>query len=160
MGISTVPAEAGKPNAACEVCGGSIPEKRQRRKAKTCKDSCVAKKQTTMYDEINGARLDVPSVTLTSIAELRVGTDLMRKGMQVFRAMGPHPDGCDLLAIDLEDGSKWRIEVVSGVLSTSKKIVHSKKPDITKHDIIAVYLARQDRIEYQPILEMSKWRIK
>jgi hypothetical protein len=78
-----------------------------------------------------------------------VGIDLLRRGLHVFRAIAPNPPQCDLLV--MMKGSYWRVEVVSGVRSSSNKLVHNKKPDRALHDVIAVYLAREDRIEYQSV---------
>ena len=143
----------------CEVCGGPIPEKRQRRKAKTCKDSCRAEKQTSKYREINGEPINLPPTSMAVLAKMAVGIDLMKKGLAVFQSLAPN-NSCDLLAIEPGPGTKWRIEVTTGTLSTSGKVMHSVKPDVTEHDIIAVYLSRTNEIRYLPILNESTWRFQ
>lgn len=157
MGKTTDPAATGTAYPPCEVCGSPIPEKRQRRKAKTCKDSCRAAKQMSRYREINGAPLDIPPSSMAVLAKMAVGIDLMKRGLAVFQSLAPN-DACDLLAIEPGPGTKWRIEVTTGTLSTSNKVMHSVKPDATLHDIIAIYLSRTGEIRYQPVSLLHEWR--
>lgn len=146
----TIPADAGSRNAVCEVCGGPIPEKRQRRKAKTCKDGCRAEKQMSKYREINGVPINLPPTNMAVLAKMAVGIDLMKKGLEVFQSLAPS-GSCDLLVIKPGAGTKWRVEVTTGTLSTSNKVMHSVKADPTLHDVIAIYLSRSGDIQYQSV---------
>jgi hypothetical protein len=162
MEIDGIPEDGRTAKTVCEVCGGPIPEKRQRRKAKTCKDGCRAAKQMSKYREINGTPINLPPTSMAVLAKMAVGIDLMKKGLAVFQSLAPS-GSCDLLVLASEPVTPsvvptWRVEVTTGTLSTSNKVMHSVKADPKLHDVIAIYLSRTGDIQYQPVGDQPLWK--
>lgn len=84
-----------------------------------------------------------------AISELRVATDLMEKGYEVFLAASPYTS-CDLIVI--KNGLPARIEVKTARYSGPKKGINS--PLILNkfnYEILALVLS--DKIKYKPALE-------
>jgi len=87
--------------------------------------------------------------TKGAIGELRVATDLLDKGYEVFRSVSPSAP-CDL--ITLKDGEMLRIEVrtAHSYSSTGKITFPKKASDAGKQDHYAAVLP--DQIVYMPSL--------
>jgi len=79
---------------------------------------------------------------------MRVSTDLLMHGAEVFRALSPNCS-CDLII--LKDGKLLRVEVTTGHELLNGRVIHPKKT-FAKRDLLAVVLW-DGRIEYRPALE-------
>jgi hypothetical protein len=83
--------------------------------------------------------------TVGAIGELRVSTDLLERGFDVFRALSPSAS-CDLAII--RDGKFLRVEVRTGHENGKGGFLVRRNGS---YDIIAIVLP--DRIVYEPALE-------
>jgi hypothetical protein len=117
----------------------------QRRRQKYCSEHC--------RDNAYSRRVYVPSQhkhiassAVGAASELRVCTDLLLKGFEVFRATA-HTCSCDL--ISLKDGKLTRIEVKTGHRKPSGKKYTIFKNRGFKADMLAVVLP--DEIIYHVI---------
>lgn len=133
----------------CVTCNQTLVKKAQKR-------FCSIKCQNTYYKkrkaELNGDA--IPHLTTGSygaLQELRVITDLMLKGYQVFRAVSPSST-VDLLI--LQSSKTYRVEVTSGMLSQQGVIYHPAK-NIQRFDILAIVFRNGD-ITYQPELPLCE----
>jgi hypothetical protein len=99
---------------------------------------------------IGSAYHNVPKATVGAIAELRVATDLLAKGFEIFRAISPSCS-CDLAC--LKDGKLLRIEVKTGYRGMNGKLTSLSLKDPTKTDILAVVVG--ETISYRPELSVS-----
>jgi len=72
--------------------------------------------------------------TKGAIGELRVCTDLLARGYEVFRAVSPSAS-CDLIAV--RDGRIWRVEVRSAPCYGGKVYKSRPKKDAGKQDVYA-----------------------
>ena len=93
----------------------------------------------------------VPPGTMGAIGELRVSTDLMMRGFEVFRAMSPCAS-CDLIVI--KDGRQLRVEVRTATRNIDGSRYRQARPpakDAGRQDVYAWVLP--DKIEYEPPLE-------
>lgn len=85
--------------------------------------------------------------TAGAIGELRVATDLLVKGFEVFRAVSPSCS-CDL--VTLFQGKPRRVEVRTGHYGKNRIIYCAKPIDTGRYDILAIVLP--DNIIYRPDL--------
>jgi hypothetical protein len=84
------------------------------------------------------------------ISELYVSTDLMNRGVEVFKSLSSHCS-CDLIA--LFDGKMIRVEVKTGDTSHYKPLVPiSRHRHLGKFDLLAV-VDRKRGIVYYPAIE-------
>lgn len=104
-----------------------------------CSRKCSSSARDVHY--LPGKRL--PTGTVGAVNELRVATDLLLKGHEVFRSLTPNCS-CDLAVI--MNGELKRIEVRTGYRTNAGKIMISN----SKHraDILAIALL--DGIVYRP----------
>src|SRR5262245_42807567 len=91
----------------CLDCGQPISEKRLEKKARYCSTKCRNNTTLQRYRKLNH-RLQLPSSTVGTLAELEVAVDLLRRGYEVFRALSPSCS-CDLAV--LREGRLLRVEV-------------------------------------------------
>ena len=82
--------------------------------------------------------------TVGAISELRVATDLLIKGYEVFRALSPHAS-CDLAI--LRDGKLLRVEVRTGYENKNGTAWATRNH---KADVMAICVP--SRIVYEPSL--------
>lgn len=135
----------------CKECGVIIPQRRfgQGSVAKFCSKRCAgifSAKERGVYSEFSGK---IPKSTVGAIQELKVSTDLLSKGFQVFRALSPSCD-CDLVVLS---GKKLvRLEVTTGYINKNKSLIFPKHSE-HRYDALAV-VAGGD-IHYVP--EPSVW---
>ena len=87
------------------------------------------------------------SGTLGAISELRVCSDLLNKGWNVFRAVSA-ASSVDLLIA--KEKVILKVEVTTGSLTSSGKLCHPAK-DFSRFDVLAVVLP--DRIVYNKSME-------
>lgn len=135
------------PPYPCPVCGRDVPATRRLRHARTCSEGCTKKDSRARWVALQG-RPPLSAQTTGAVAELVVAADLMRRGYEVFRALSPSCS-CDLAV--LRDGLLVRVEVRTGNRLTSGDVcVPLRERDKGRHDVMAVYVAKDAAIEYSP----------
>ncbi len=87
---------------------------------------------------------DISSGSIGAVGELVVAADLLRKGYEVFRSVSP---SCSADIVIHRDGKSRRVEVRTGFIQTSGKIVANR---VHRADILAIVLV--DRVVYEPEL--------
>lgn len=119
----------------CRVCGQPVTSRQPA--AKYC-DNPVCRRRA-YYTPINRK---VPSGTVASVSELRVGADLLQKGYEVFRSLSPHST-CGLMIF--KQGKSFRVEVRTGRENPQGEFIFSRKR-LDQVDVVAVALSQ--RIAY------------
>jgi hypothetical protein len=136
------------PEYPCQRCQKVVPEDRRYRKSKYCSNTCRQEGLMERYREMNKRQVYLSPSTVGAIAELDVAADLMRRGYDVFRALSP-ACSCDLAV--LKDGALLRIEVRSGYRDLKGKArCGVKSKDEGRYDVLAIYLAGETAIVYEP----------
>lgn len=138
------------PPTNCAFCNADLPNNTRRKIY--CSQSCSNKNYLKKYHGLNGKGSssygNVPSGTTGAIHELNVCSDLLKKGLHVYRALSPAAI-CDLVI--LVDNKLLRVEVTTGHFNATGKLMCPTK-DRTKFDILAIAFY-DGTIEYQPSLE-------
>ena len=104
---------------------------------KYCSLKCKKAAARARWVQQGGQRDFYPNlsrVTVGAINELRVATDLLRKGYEVFRALTPNSP-CDLAI--LKKSKLLRIEVRTGYIVPGGRVVTSRKHHA---DVLAIAL--------------------
>jgi len=114
----------------CMVCGEPVPPRRERYHAKYCSSACSRKIHKLESTNSTG----VPPGTVGAIGELRVASDLLMKGYDVFRAMSPSCS-CDLII--KRDSSIQRVEVRTGTIKDGKPYCVASHFTSPNADIVA-----------------------
>ena len=128
----------------CRLCNNPITGRHAGTRV-FCSDDCARENSKLEFRKANPRNgSNVTSPTRGAISELRVATDLLEKGFEVFRAISP-ACSCDLAV--LKNSHLYRIEVRTGYRIPSGKIMYSK-PQASKSDVCAVVLSEE--IIYQP----------
>ena len=123
---------------------------------KECKNEFLKKQITQIYcslkcrNRFNGHKSEfsgIPTGTVGAIQELKVSSDLLSKGYEVFRALSPSCS-CDLLI--LKDGKLKRIEVRTAYKTKNGEFYYpdSKLRARLKADILALVV--NGEIKYEP----------
>ena len=129
----------------CSFCGK--PFKTRISTAGYCNPICRKSGERGKYRTLNPVS-GLSHGTVGAIAELRVSTDLLQKGYEVFRALSPSCS-CDLAI--LKNGILYRVEVRTGYKNLSGNLYYSRGDrDIGRQDIFAVL--HDDMIYYFPEL--------
>ena len=122
----------------CANCGQPYYASMNRRLCRSCRKRVVS----------NSTYPGISTGTVGAIGELRVSTDLLARGYEVFRAVSPSCS-CDLIA--RKGGRALRIEVRTAHGSPENLKVPSKLKDVGRQDHFAAVLP--DQIVYLPKLE-------
>jgi len=118
----------------CKRCSQPIPLDRKR--AVFCSKNCKNRHYSLQAPASQSLRGKVASGTVGAVQELRVSVDLLLRGYEVFRALSPS-SSCDLAAT--KDGKFLKIEVTTGYISVSGKVLAPKKLD-REFDVLAVVM--------------------
>ena len=125
---------------------------------KFCSQKCfLAHSRIFRYEGVK-----LPAPTMGALSELVVSADLLSKGFEVFRAL-TSSCSCDLAI--LKNGKLSRIEVKTAYKNNSGKYVFANgRLDADnlrvyantkiKADILALYIRSENKIIYQPKLEL------
>lgn len=136
------------PVRTCLQCQGPIEGKRAQCKwAKYCSKACAKKSEVAKYPKGDYPHLTSP--TVGALHELLVAADMLKHGLQVFRALSASCD-CDLAALA---GKKLiRVEVTTGYKSGNGVLTypHHKAENF---DVLAV--VSKGGIHYFP--PMAEW---
>jgi Holliday junction resolvase-like predicted endonuclease len=93
--------------------------------------------------------INLPTSSVGAIGELRVSTDLLGKGFEVFRSISPAAS-CDLIA--MKQGKMLRVEVKTGYENPETGLAHSVRAlNTEKHDVLAI--CYPSHIHYEPIIQ-------
>lgn len=84
--------------------------------------------------------------TVGALSELKVATDLLEKGYEVFRSLSP-ACSCDLAV--LKDGKLLRVEVTTGNLVGGKLYSPKTKGQEAYFDILAIVNGFNNEITYR-----------
>lgn len=136
------------PARTCEQCQGPIVGKRAGYKwAKFCSKNCAKKSAVEKYPKSDHPHLSTP--TVGALHELLVAADMLKHGLQVFRALSASCD-CDLAALA---GKKLiRVEVTTGYKGRTGALIYPPhKPE--NFDVIAV--VSKGEVYYFP--PMAEW---
>lgn len=125
----------------CEGCGKPFVTNISRHVF--CKPTCYPDRIGSLYRLNN-----IPSGTIGTIAELRVGADLLKKGYEVYRALSQHSSSDLVLK---KDNRLITVEVRTGFLDIrTNKLGYSKAH--FRSDMFAIYVHTIDQITYIPDL--------
>jgi hypothetical protein len=124
-------------------CKNFSPSKRSR----YCSHECRNIEGRDRYRKVNKRTVLLPKATLGAVSELRVASDLLARGYDVFRAVSP-VCSCDLVA--LKNGNLHRVEVRTGNYCITSGKVYVPLNNVHA-DVLAVVL--HDKIVYKPALE-------
>lgn len=126
----------------CEYCGNGF--KHQFSHTKTCSLECRKKRAQANYKRYSGLPdIKLPPNTMGSISELKVATQYMLMGYDVFRSLSL-TSSCDLVAIKGSDVIK--IEVKTGYINPDTLNISCPKKKQERYDVLAVYVASRDKI--------------
>ena len=95
--------------------------------------------------------IKLTSHTIGAISEMVVVTELLTRGLDVFRAVSPHAI-CDLVAVDRASGRLLRIEVRSGKHNVNGHIACSRPADRSQYDTIAIVFS-DGTIHFSPPID-------
>ena len=126
----------------CQECGRPIVGRNKN--AIYCSPQCGS----SAYNKKHGlSRMyDATRPTTGAINELLVATDLMKRGVGVFRALSPSCQ-CDLVA--LVDGKLLRVEVTTGYRGPKSRELTWPSKDKNRFEVLAV-VERGGAITYMP----------
>ena len=111
----------------CEVCHKSY--KTIFPQQKSCSQACKLVKDRRHYAKVP---YNLTTGTVGAISELKVATDLLSKGYDVFRALSPSCS-CDLAI--LQKDKLLRVEVRTGHCQNGK--LYCRDKDTERHDVFA-----------------------
>ena|SRR5690242_10242715 len=94
--------------------------------------------------EVHSHYPKLPTGTVGAISELRVSSDLLAKGFEVFRSLTPN-SSCDLAI--LKNGTLRRVEVRTGYEAKNGRVYTVRD---NRADVLAIVLP--DKIVYEPEL--------
>ena len=135
---------------ACAKCGKAIPETRHK-SARYCDMKCLKSHSLEKWRVKHGASLGLSTSTTGAVGELIVAVDLMKRGLDVFRALSPS-SSCDLAF--LFRGRLIRVDVRTGYVGgDGKPRFHKAKKDAGRSDIYACVVHAENAIYYLPDLE-------
>jgi len=123
----------------CEVCGK--PYQATRDWQKYCSHECSLEVSRRCYTRVQH---NLPTGTIGAMSELRVATDLLSKGYEVFRALS-QSCSCDLAI--LQNDKLLRVEVKTGNVRKGK--LYCPNMDNGKHDILAIVDPINGQITYK-----------
>lgn len=130
-------------NKVCELCGKEYEPKKSNQKF--CSFDCKTEHYRQKYQIANPNKLNIPKNTVGAISELRVASDLLSKGFQVFRSVSPSCP-CDIAV--LRGDKLLRLEVKTGHRNTSTGKPYRMPTKSGQFDILA--LVMPEEIIYQP----------
>lgn len=134
---------------SCVICGKEF---FQGTRKKYCSRECAKQYQKTQYEK-NNLKLEVCSATVGTIGELRVSTDLLIRGFDVYRSLSP---ACKADLVVLKEKKLVRVEVTTGYLDYKGNVINNKKyADQSNFDVVAVVFTTGE-IKYFPDIE-SVW---
>ncbi len=119
---------------------------------KYCSLGCRKLRDQAAWEKRNPSTLKTSAApgTVGTIGELVVSVDLLRRGLEVFRALSPHCS-CDLAVIF--KGALVRIEVRTGWVNTDGGLMSgANAKDPGRSDVLARVSRDGSRIEYTPDL--------
>jgi hypothetical protein len=131
-----------KTTRSCTVC--ESPFQSSHKYAKFCSNEC---RRTYRSQDTVRSNYSVPSGTVGAIGEMRVSTDLLIKGYEVFRALSPC-SSCDLAI--LKDSTIRRVEVRTAYKFISSGKRYCIRPKEGAADVLAMVFP--DEIVYEPPL--------
>ena len=129
----------------CEVCNKVY--KARASTQKYCDIICRREYDRRRYHTISSSLRNIPTGTVGAISELRVATDLLGKGYNVFRSISPSCP-CDIVV--LRGSQLLRIEVKTAYRGTSGKLYKASIRN-SGFDILAQVLPNE--IIYEPPME-------
>lgn len=118
---------------------------------KYCSPKCsqIAHQQRNLNRVTHQSSTTLSTATVGTISELRVATDLLLKGYEVFRALSPSCS-CDLAI--LKDSKLLKVEVKTGSYyrydDSGIKLKTSIKRNPVRHDILAIVSPDGIEIKY------------
>ncbi len=122
----------------CNICG--INFKSSWNHTKVCSKKCriIYHKK---HNGVSSSGYNLSTPTVGTIAELKVSTDLLIKGFEVFRSLSP-ACSCDLAI--LKNKNLIRVEVRTGYKNNKGKILFPKKDsDLNRQDVFAVVVKNE-----------------
>ena len=132
----------------CKSCNNPIPEKRINRFGVIyCSNKCRKSVEKEKYRLINTFSSILPTGTIGAIHELKVCTDLLIKGYEVFRSLS---QSCSCDVAILKSKKLLRVEITTGYYTNSKKVSYPPH-DLSKYDLLAV-VTKDGKIHYVPEL--------
>ena len=123
----------------CIICGDKFTKRAHNQIY--CTEKCTPKIQHS-----NLRTMGISTGTVGAIAELRISSDLMAKGFEVYRALSP-ASSCDVLA--MKKDKIFTFEVRTGH-KRNGKIYYPAKP--MKAERFAVFVHQTNEILYEPRL--------
>lgn len=130
----------------CRTCSQLLSESRLRRGAKYCSDRCRFDNAKKKYRQVN-PKTGLPKDVAGTINRLLVAIDLLRKGFEVFPALG---QGFSTGFAVRGGGRLIRIGVTSAKISPTGNPLYSG--NIEKRFEIVALVFTDNRIEYRPEL--------
>lgn len=139
-----------KQRLACKRCNGDIPLSRMKRHPVYCGEECASQWHREAWTKRNRhSKIKLSASVIGAMHELLVSADLFKMGYSVFRSLSPSAP-CDIVI--LKNGKLLRVEITTGILSSTGKIYNAKmyKPKKVKEQYDVLAIAFKGKITYEP----------